>query len=153
MTTDHRPTDREPPAGASPCAVDEAARGTPLEARLAILRAFRDGVMCSTARGRRYVEDLQRHTAEILAVFEADPELGRSAAGFMGAVVDVIESGSGPAPRVISDALIAKARDLIAGLGHDSSPGFASTLERLQHELETFRELTPAAALAAAGEP
>jgi hypothetical protein len=64
-------------------------------------------------------------------------------------VLDTIE-GTDATSGVVPDEVIAQVRDLITGLGHDASPAFAATLERLQHDVESFRRRRPAAVLAGA---
>jgi murein tripeptide amidase MpaA len=131
------------------CPVESVSLGTGLVGRLDRMRQFRERVVLAHPSGRRYVELLEAHTAEILRLTAADAKLRKMAIGVLQKLADVVAPArgeSGPIP----PALLKATGDLFKAAGAKASRELKKTLLTLRADLKFFKGQTAEGGLARA---
>lgn len=123
------------------CPVESVSSGTGLVARLGRMRDFRDRVMLAHPSGRRYVDLLGAHTAEIVSLFAADAKLRKMATDVLQKLADVVAPSRGESRRIPAGLLKATG-DLFKAVGAKASRELKKTLQTLQADLKFFKGQT-----------
>ncbi len=120
------------------CAAEVTVSGTDLSARLDDWRAVRDTVLSKTATGRRYVELLEQHTAELIEMVSADARIREQALGVLRRVDEVMQTRSETKPKVFDAALLVSVDRLAQAVGQKGSKGLGETISFLRKEQRRF---------------
>jgi hypothetical protein len=123
------------------CPVESVSLGTGLVARLGRMREFRDRVMLAHPSGRRYVDLLEAHTAEIVGLLADNAKLRKKATDVLQKVADVVAPARGESHRIPA-ALLKATGELFKAAGAKASPGLEKSLLILQADLELFKGQT-----------
>jgi len=132
------------------CVVEETVSGTDLAAALDDMRAFRDREMLRMVAGRRYDQELVKHSAELLQIIMGDPQLRKQTVGVLRHVYEVVRSRNDPKPKVFEASIVEEARNLADKFAKKASPALRTSIAELRREVKYFRGKTVAQALKSA---
>lgn len=115
---------------------------------VAKLRAFRDGAMAATERGRQLSHLLEHHGAELVGLAAEDARLRSDASKLLGRFSTLVNSEAQRKPAAVDDALV---DDVLALLDRakDVSDPLRHTLKAIRSDLDAFRGQTLSEGLAA----
>jgi carboxypeptidase T len=124
------------------CAVEETAKGTPLEARLDNLREFRTAEVLRRKTGRRLDELLRRHSAELTRIALEDGQVRRRSLDVLERVLDLVEGGKPAQSKVLEAGLLSRVDELARRIAKDGSEPLRDALAEVRVEIEAAKDKT-----------
>ncbi|MEM7390728.1 MAG: M14 family zinc carboxypeptidase [Verrucomicrobiota bacterium] len=109
------------------------------------LRQFRDRELMNSDAGSRYVERLGKHTLELMAILEADPDLRAESPRWIEKATELL-TGSSRDQR-IEDQTVAEVKTFMRKVQENAEPALAEAIEHLTMELDGVAGLSVAEAL------
>jgi carboxypeptidase T len=120
------------------CPVEALSTGTTLSKRLDLMRIFREDVMRASSSGRRYIDLLETHALEIMALALKDSAFRKRAIEVVQKIADAVTPARGESKPIPAGTLKAAAELLKLASGK-ASPKFKKTLDQLQKDLPLFQ--------------
>jgi hypothetical protein len=103
------------------CAITGISEGTAMARKLGSMRSVRDDWLAASPDGRRLIDLLARHDAEITTRLTVDGPLRERAQGLLERAYAVVESRDSAEPLIFDAELIAAAADVLGELAASGS--------------------------------
>jgi hypothetical protein len=113
-------------------------RGTDLVERLEDWRTVRDGVLAKTATGRRYVDLLERHQAELIELMATDDKLRTQVVGVLRRVDAVVRTRNDAKPKGFDAQLVIAADRLAQAFNQRASKGLQESIAVVRKDQRRF---------------
>jgi murein tripeptide amidase MpaA len=120
------------------CALEQVVRGTDLVERLEDWRTVRDGVLAKTATGRRYVDLLERHQAELIELMATDDKLRTQVVGVLRRVDAVVRTRNDAKPKGFDAQLVIAADRLAQAFNQRASKGLQESIAVVRKDQRRF---------------
>jgi hypothetical protein len=130
------------------CIADVVADGTASADSLADLRTFRDQELLASGHGRRWVSALEAHTAELVELVFADPDLRHHAAEVLSEVAAVVATRDEPAPQRFTEDVVNRVEQLAHSVERHAGPELRQALIQVRSDLDRLRGRTVREAIA-----
>jgi carboxypeptidase T len=132
------------------CAAEHMAAGRKMTSQLVSLRAFEDELVANDA-GRRWVDLLRVHQAEVLQLLADDEGLKKVASDLFGEVAGVVASRDSAKPKRFQKRLVADVEEFAMELEKRASSRLRKALVEVRKTLPTFSGASVRDALSKAG--
>jgi carboxypeptidase T len=124
------------------CIVEETIKGTKLANSWGDLRVFRDHELMCASAGRKYVQQLGRHSVELLQIMNANESLRKQTLNVLQRVYAVIRSRHKTTPKIFEPDLITEIKNLAEVFARHGSSALKETIFELKPDLKYYRGRT-----------